>query len=391
MPRRAYGTGSIQKIRDDYWRIAVSAGTVNGKRKRIVRYVHGTERQAQQALTNLQAMVNRGQAGAADGRMTLAEWMDRWLEEKRPHWRPLSYAARLNDTEKHIKRILGNIRLHRLTPQHIQDMITQLQREGYAPATIQHILATLSGALKTALARDLIIRDPMRGITRPPSQPRRDVQLTDEQLVAIYREAQTLRYGLAVILAARTGMRRGEILGLRWQDIDWEAHELHIRQTVVPYWQKGEYRIMIQPAPKTSSGYRAVAVDPDMLAALRQHRRQQAQERLLAGPNWRDHDLVFCRPNGEPTDPNVLSDSMRIIRRRLGLAGLRLHDLRHAHATHLLAAGWPVAEVSARLGHSSPAITHQIYAHAVPGLQHKLLLGTKMAPIPWGDAKESKQ
>lgn len=393
MPRRAYGTGSIQRIRDDYWRIVAPAGIdpTTKKRRRIVRYVHGTKRQAEAELARLIADVTRGRIGVADGRMTVEDWLDRWLAERQRQWRPTTYARHRISVEVHLKRLLGHVRLQRLTPQDIQDAIVRMEQEGYAPKTIRNVMGTLRAALSTALERDLIPRDPMRGVRVPSPQRRVHVSLTEEQIVAICREARRYRYGLAVIVAARTGMRRGEVLGLRWQDIDWEARLCRIRNTLVPVDVKGQgRRLLLQPAPKTRAGERIVAVDMDLLALLRHHRREQARLRLRMGSAWQDHDLVFCRPNGAPVNPASVGHTVRAIGRRLGLDGLRLHDLRHAHATHLLAAGWPVAEVSARLGHSSPAITHDIYAHAVPGLQAQLLDGTKMAPLPLDDLPETK-
>jgi len=210
-------------------------------------------------------------------------------------------------------------------------------------------------------------------------------------MIAILSEARSSRWGLAILLAAHTGMRAGEILALKWEDIDWESGTLEVKRTVIYKTGSG---VSIQDHPKTPSSRRTVVLDDYLLRLLRQHRRQQAEERLRLGPRWEDHGLVFPREDGRPANPSRLQEAIWRIRRRVDIPWLRLHDLRHAHASHLLAAGWSPADVAERLGHSTPAITMSIYAHALPGRQRELVrklgIGTNMAPI-WGDAQaESK-
>lgn len=166
-------------------------------------------------------------------------------------------------------------------------------------------------------------------------------------------------------LALLTGLRRGELLGLRWQDVDLEQGAIHVQQTAQRIHGQG----IVFRHPKTRLSRRSVALSPDAVGVLRKHRRAQAERRLLAGPAYHDHDLVFATGLGTPLEPgNVRRDWLRIVK-AADLEGLRLHDLRHAHATLMLRAGVHPKVVTERLGHASVNITLDTYSHVLPGLQ----------------------
>jgi integrase len=165
-------------------------------------------------------------------------------------------------------------------------------------------------------------------------------------------------------LAATTGMRRGEVLGLRWRDVDLQRGVLQVVQQRV----RGADALTYGP-PKTSRGRRRIDLDPATVSALREHRRRQLEDRLAFGPGYIDADLVFARADGSPLDPDVVSRSFERLARRVGLTPIRFHDLRHTHATLALAAGIHPKVVQERLGHSSVSITLDLYSHAVPAMQ----------------------
>jgi integrase len=165
-------------------------------------------------------------------------------------------------------------------------------------------------------------------------------------------------------LAATTGMRRGEVLGLRWRDVDLQRGVLQVVQQRV----RGADALTYGP-PKTSRGRRRIDLDPATVSAPREHRRRQLEDRLAFGPGYIDADLVFARADGSPLDPDVVSRSFERLARRVGLTPIRFHDLRHTHATLALAAGIHPKVVQERLGHSSVSITLDLYSHAVPAMQ----------------------
>ncbi|CAN5195878.1 hypothetical protein BH20ACT5_BH20ACT5_21630 [soil metagenome] len=173
----------------------------------------------------------------------------------------------------------------------------------------------------------------------------------------------TDRHWPAYLLLATTGMRRGEALGLRWADLDLTASRAAIRQTVVTV----NHEVQLG-TPKTAKGRRTVTLDAVTVAALREHRKVQAAERLLVGAGWRDHDLVFCKVDGTPLHPERFSREFTRRLTRLGLPPIRLHDLRHGWATMALAAGVHPKVVQERLGHASISITLDTYSHVSPAL-----------------------
>ncbi len=168
----------------------------------------------------------------------------------------------------------------------------------------------------------------------------------------------------AWVLAANTGTRRGEVLGLRWQDIDFDRRRLSIRQTIISI----DYQVVISE-PKTARGRRSVALDSGTVTALRAHRAAQNQQKLKLGEAYQDLGLVFCRENGSPIHPDRFTQLFDKHVKDSGLPRIRLHDLRHTHATLALAAGIHPKVVSERLGHSTVAFTMDVYSHAIPSME----------------------
>jgi integrase len=172
------------------------------------------------------------------------------------------------------------------------------------------------------------------------------------------------RLAPAFVLSAHTGMRRGEVAGLRWSDVDLAAKFIHVRQAAVVV----NYSLRITDV-KTSHGKRTIDVNDHVVRALTTWRRNQAEEKLLLGADYDDRDLVFARPDGTPTHPEVLSRTFDRVIARINLPRIRLHDVRHTHASLLLKAGVPVKVVSERLGHATASFTLDVYSWVLPGMQ----------------------
>jgi integrase len=186
---------------------------------------------------------------------------------------------------------------------------------------------------------------------------------TPEQLRAFLAHARQDRLYALWLLVATTGMRRAELAGLRWVDVDLDAARLSPRRprVVVDY-------AVHESEPKTRMGKRSLALDPATVATLREHEARQDQERADVGPGWRDSGLVFTQPDGAPFHPDLITDWFRRLARAAGLPPIRLHDVRHSYATAALAAGVPAKVVSERLGHATIAITLDVYSHVIPGM-----------------------
>jgi integrase len=206
----------------------------------------------------------------------------------------------------------------------------------------------MASSLKQAVRWQLIASSPAAGVT-PPRIERPSLRIPDAaEMRTLVNAAADTPYALPILLAATTGMRRGEIVGLRWGDVEGET--LSIRQG------------------KTATARRTVHLPPSTVAALRRHRKEQAERRLLCGEAWQDADLVVDRGDGGSVDPDSLSHAFAAIAERVGLPEVRLHDLRHGFASALLRAGVNVKVVSEALGHSRTAFTMDVYAHVLPGM-----------------------
>ena len=257
-----------------------------------------------------------------------------------------------------------------LAPLHIQaahaKALTSGRRDGrggLAKRTVVHHHRVLSEALKQAVRWRLLSINPC-GLVDPPRPARREMNTIDEaETAALIGAAESSRIGAPVLLAATTGMRRGEILGLRWSDVDFERRTISVAQTL-----EETKTALAFKEPKTARSRRMIALPQVAIEALRRHRARQAQERLRVRPAWADLDLVCTDAIGEPIRPDYLTHAFTKLVARLGLK-VRFHDLRHSHLSHLLAAGVHPKVASERAGHTSVGFTLDVYSHVMPGLQ----------------------
>jgi integrase len=261
---------------------------------------------------------------------------------------------------------IGGRRLQSLTPAMLNRLYGELG-EHLAPRTVRGVHTVLRQALADAVAWQRLPRNPADH-AKPPSiasvgeMPPRT--WSARQLDDFLAHVRDDRLSAAWRVLAMTGLRRGELLGLHWDAVDLDTGRLAITQTLIE--GKGAPRFS---EPKTKRGRRSVALDPGTVDALREHRERQLDERLDWGPAYQDHELVFCREDGTPIWPRTFSRFFDHHVHDAELPKIRLHDLRHTHATLALHAGVHPKVVSERLGHSTVAITLDIYSHAVPAMQ----------------------
>jgi integrase len=224
--------------------------------------------------------------------------------------------------------------------------------------------ATIRKALNDAVRSGMLVRNPALYAT-PPTPRRNELQTwTASELRQFLDSVEGDRLAATWRLAALTGMRRGEVLGLRWLDLDLDNGWLAVRQTLVVVDNQPRFS-----QPKTARGRRRIALDQGTLSAFRRHRKTQAAERLATGPAWSANDLVFTFQDGRPLHPEYVRRLFDRQIHRIGLPRIRFHDLRHTHATLALQAGVHPKVVSERLGHTTVAMTLDIYSHAIPALQ----------------------
>lgn len=307
--------------------------------------------------------------------------LDNWLKTIKHQVAPKTHERYAEITRKHLAPALGQHLLVELEPAHVQDYLTQAldtgrrprpvknadtvkaAPAGLSPRTVHHHYRILSQSLRHAVELGLIGRNPCDRV-RPPRAPRREMAIIDQtQTAALLKAAEGLVIYVPILLAVTTGMRRGEILALRWRDLDLNAASLSVVQSLEQTREGVAFK-----APKTARGRRTIVLPALTVEALRRHKVKQAKERLRLGPVWQDNDLVCPRFDGAPMSPREVTKAFVRLARKLKLP-IRFHDLRHTHISHLLAAGVHPKVASERAGHASISITLDTYSHVLPGLQ----------------------
>jgi integrase len=369
-------TGSIDKYRTPAgqvrWRIRWDEGIGHdGQRKRRSRAGFASKRDAQAALLEVQSRLAMGVSVSSD-RENLAAYLTRWLDGLRV--KPTTLANYRGCVQRHIIPQLGHMRLRDLTPEHCDGLYRHLEQHGkepgigLAPKSIRHVHTTLRKALQDAYARQHVARN-VADLANPPTQRQsasRNARIkawTPEQVSEFLSAVRDDRLHALWVLAASTGLRRGELVGLRWDALDTDEGTLRVQRTVT----EADGRIIVSDDAKTAAGQRTIALDRETCRVLRGHRKAQLAERLALGEVWQgDGSDVFVRPDGGPLRPSDVSKEFTKRARRLGLPPIGVHGLRHSYASASIRAGVPVHIVSRRLGHASVGITLDVYAHALP-------------------------
>jgi len=362
--------GYIRKRGKHSWQVMVRAGRdpVSGKYVRIARTVRGTRKDAERVLARLLHEATHG-ALVDPGRTTTGEWLDRWLHDvAKPNVAAKTWERYEEIVRLHLKPHLGNIPLHRLRPAHVQRLYAALQEAGKHPKTILHVHRTLHAALEAAVRLEVVVRNVCDAVRPPRVPPSERRALTEGELARVIRAAEGTRLHVPVLLAALCGLRRGEVLGLRWEDVDLERGVLVVRRSL----EMASGKLGLK---ETKTGRaRGIEVPPMVLAALRNHRKEQLEARLRLGSEWQDHDLVCYAETGGPWWPNNFERAFRSLVRRCGIGHFTFHDLRHTHASQAIRLGADIRTLAARLGHSTPTLTLNVYGHEMPGAQRELSL-----------------
>jgi integrase len=366
MARRGHNEGSIyQRESDGKWVSSVNLGFgPDGKRKRRVIY-GATRKEVAEKLKKLLREQQQGTLPTQTERQTVGQFLERWLEDSvKPTVRPTTFESYSILTKTHLIPSLGRIPLTKLTPQHIQAFMNHKLAKGLSPRTVQYLHSLLNRALGLAWKWDLVSRNVARLVSPPRVQQAEIKPFTPEQarqfLAAIRGDRLEALYSVALAL----GLRRGEALGLHWQDVDLEAGAITVRVTLQRI--RGSLQLV---EPKTGHSRRTIRLPQIAITALRAHRTQQIQERLLAGSTWQDTGMVFTSHVGTPIDPRNLNRQFDKIVEKAGLPKMRFHDLRHTCATLLLVQGVHPRVVMETLGHSRISETMDRYSHVIPALQ----------------------
>ena len=366
--------GHIVKRGKDSYTIVLSMGydPVTGKYKQQWVSVKGTKKDAEHKLAEMLHQIDTG-GFVKPGKVTVAEFLERWLDEYvRPNLAPRTTEGYEHIIRRHIIPRLGSILLTQLKSDHLQKYYADLQtkgrlggKSGLSPRTVRYVHVTLHAACKSAVRWGLLSRNPADTVD-PPRHEQHEMHILDEpQVKALLEAARSTPYYALFYLALYTGMRRSELLALRWCDIDLILGEVSVARSLH---RLKDGRIVFG-SPKTAKGRRMIALPPTASVVLRNHREQQKAIFAILGRPLEESDLVFCQTDGHPTLPDTVTHAWIKLVRRVGLEHIRLHDLRHTHASLMLKQGIHPKIVQERLGHASIGITLDTYSHVVPGLQ----------------------
>jgi integrase len=363
--------GSVVKRGNSYSVVVeLDRDPVSSKRRQKWHSGYRTKKDAERALTELLAAKDSGTYLEAT-KQTFGGFIPEWLAAIKPTIRPSTHYSYRRNLQLHVLPHLDSVQLRRIDPGMLNGLYAALLADGrknYAggglsPRSVQYVHAIIHRALRDAVKWGRLARNPADAADPPKASRPESITWTADQLRTFLEATRGSRYWAAYLLLATTGLRRGECLGLRWQDLDLDAGRASIRQTVIAI----RHTVMMS-TPKTASGRRTVRLDKGTVAALREHRARQAAERLLMGAGWTDNDLVFCHPDGTALHPERFSRGFLETVARIGLPRIRLHDLRHGWATLALQAGVHPKVVQERLGHANIGITLDTYSHVVAGL-----------------------
>ena len=359
--RRGHGEGTVFLRKDGRWQASFIDS--NGKR----RYFYGLKQS--EALERMRRAQEEDKQGilASGPNQLLGVYITEWLEHvHKPTIRIASYLTYRSMIKNHILPALGQLTLRQLTPQQVQAFYsTLLNEKKLAPQTVSLIHAILHSALENAVRWNLVPRNVTALVSSPQTEQYEPVVISPDEAKRLLDLARGNRMYAIVLLAVTTAARRGEILSLRWSDIDLKQGVIFIHRTMNRYSGYG----FVENDAKTRAGRRKVVLPAVVLQALLEHKAMQEDARQKASAKWKERNLVFCTSTGNYIQPAYVWERFRKLLAKAGLPDMRFHDLRHSAATILLTMGVHPKVVQELLGHSSIAITMNVYSHLLPSMQ----------------------
>ena len=341
--------------------IELGRDPVTGKRQRVFKTVKGTKKQAQALMDKMKVELERGYYHDPSN-MKLADWMTQWLDYYVPNIAATTRTNYKRDIERHIIPDLGHVQLRHLKPMIIQSWVNDLTgKKGLSPKSVRNIYLNLQSALSKAAALRMIGYNPCEGIVLPKTQKYKAVIYTVKEMNDLLELARGTDMYVPVLLATNLGLRRGEVLALRWQHIDFENAIVHIRENTV-ITDKGP----LTKEPKSAAGIRDITIGTQLLKELKQLYSNYLRNKLAMGPKFKDSGLVFSQANGAGYRPESLTQMWNRFLEKNNLKKIRFHDLRHSCATAMLEAGVDPKTVQVRLGHSDISMTLNVYTHCTP-------------------------
>ncbi len=365
--RRGHNEGAIyQRKSDGRWVATLTLGYDGDRRRRRTFYGRSRPDVVSQ-LKAAQRQRDDGTLPAKAERLTVAAYLQRWLQSAKRSLRPNTWRRYEQYVRLHATPALGRVALTKLEAAHLDELYTKRIDAGLSPTTVRHLHAMLHNALRQAVRQGILSRNVADLVDVPKMRPRMMTTLSSDEVRALIDASASERLGAGVVLAVTTGLRRGELLALRWRDVDVERGQLQVRASL--QWTKDGATFS---EPKTAQSRRHVTLSRTAIYALRIHRLAQREEQRRRARVWQDQDLVFANEVGGPIEPhNFVRRTFARALKSAGVPTVRFHDLRHTAATLLLEQGVHPKIVSEMLGHSTIAMTLDLYSHVTPTMQRQ--------------------
>lgn len=350
--RRGNNEGTIHRREDGSFRAQI---TLEGKR---LSHSAKTRQECQTWLKQKIGEIDQGLTykGAT---MHLNQFVELWLATVKETRKPKTYFQYAGNMNRYILPAFGNYRLQDLHPLTIEKFLIEKREEGIGERTVQVLYAIFHICMESAVRKGIIGRNPLDAVEKPRvKHPKEHFTLDSNQVQQFLIAAKQTRNSTLYHVAIHTDLREGEILGLKWEDLDWEKNLIRIRRQIQRLPKQG----LVFSTPKTTAGKRVIALGSQTMIMLAQHKQQQELERERAGDRWKEFGLIFPTPIGTPTDPHNLRKVFKELLEVAGLPEIRFHDLRHTSITLILnELGAPIKEAQKRAGHTNPSTTIGIY------------------------------
>jgi integrase len=366
MTRRGPHEGSIHQRGDGRWAGSLHVGWIDGKRVRKHVLAH-TRAEAVARLDELRRQHLTGMP-IPDQRTKVGPYLETWLADvAKPRVRASTYESYRDIVTLHLVPGLGRIVLAKLSPADVQGFLNRKAESGLSPRRVAMLHGVLRTALRTAERWGYVTRNVARLVDVPKARRPVITPLSPEQAKALIEASADDRFLALWVTALATGLRQGELLGLRWADVDLDAGRVTVRHTLG---MVDGHLVLLEP--KTPTSRRTVMLPETAVSGLRAHRTRQLMERLVAGSRWTDSGQVFTTTVGTPLHASRVSRAFHVALERAGLPSVRFHDLRHSTATYLLSRGMTLQDVKEQLGHSTIVLTSNTYGHLLDGRRSEM-------------------
>jgi integrase len=361
--------GSLyQRGKDKVWYLRYDAPSANGegRKQKNIRIGQMSKTDAEVRKRQVLRNLDEGTSQEVRSTLTVEEFLGAWLAATRDRLAATTHVRYADVVKRHVVPIIGRVRLSKVVPEHLRRVYKSVREAGLSNRTCLHVHRVLHTAFNYAVREERILKENVVSLVKAPRPDERELQpMSRDRVRLLIEAARGSRLETPVALAAVTGLRRGEVLALRWRNVDLERGSLYVVESLE---QTREFGLRFK-CPKSKSSKRFVPLSPECVALMLSHKVEQ--DKSKASVAYNDLDLVFPNADGSPWPPDTLTAQFGNLAALVGLKGFRFHDMRHAFASITLADGVSIKEVQTLMGHSSPTVTLSVYARSMEGLGRK--------------------